>query len=117
MKKHTCSVALAMVLLYSPMADASSSQRTDQMLWDCTGKENGDLGRLACGNFIDGMVAMHSLSAGMGGASFFCSPDSGISIDQAMRIFISWAEQNPKELHKSARVSVLLSLIDAFPCK
>ena len=98
-------------------AEAASAERTDQLLWECTGKEMEEIGQLSCGRFIDGMMDMSSLFVGAGAKPFFCPPPQGISVDQAMRIFIAWANRHPKELHETARTSVLIALRDAFPCK
>lgn len=98
---------------------AASSQRTDQLLWECLGQEpsgKGPLGRIACGRYIDGIMDMHSIAVGMNMRPFYCIPSSGISIDQAMRLFIDWAKKHPKELDKTARASVVIALKDAFPC-
>lgn len=98
-------------------AEAASAERTDQLLSKCTGMVMGEVGRLSCGRYIDGMMDMHSLFVGAGSKPFFCVPSQGISIDQAMRIFIAWAYQHPKNLHKTPRSSVLIALRDAFPCQ
>jgi hypothetical protein len=116
MKKLISAAVLATGLLVSPYAEAASAQRTDELLWQCTGQDGGNLGKLACGKFLDGMMDMHSIFVGMDMGGFYCLPASGISADQAIRIFISWADNNPKELHKSARLSAVVSLREAFPC-
>ncbi len=116
MRKLFSAAVLATGLLVSPGVEAASAQRTDQFLWQCTGQDGGDLGKLACGKFLDGMMDMHSIFVGMDMGGFYCLPASGISADQAIRIFISWADNNPKELHKSARLSAVVSLREAFPC-
>ena len=53
---------------------------------------------------------------GAGRSQIFCPPPGGISLDQAMRIFLKWANDHPEQLHESARISVMLSLAQAFPC-
>jgi hypothetical protein len=109
---------LAALLISVPLsANAASSQRTDQLMWECTGKTAGEVGMMACAKFIDGMMDMHSLMIARSGSPMFCLPKTGISIDQAMRIFVAWANNHPKELHNTARVSVAISLHDAFPCQ
>jgi len=110
------------LLLMTPVGapQAASSQRTDQLLWECEGKTPegmGMLGTLSCGKYLDGILDMHALLVSAGMPSLFCIPKTGISIDQALRIFVKWAKNNPEELHKGARVSVVLALQSAFPCK
>jgi hypothetical protein len=96
---------------------AAASDRTDQLLWQCTGQEMEDFGRFICAKYIDGILDMHAISVSMGGPALFCHPKTGFSVDQAMRIFVAWANQNPSELHKTARISVVVSMAQAFPCK
>ena len=120
--KQIILIAIALMLVLSAdRATASSSQRTDQLLWECTGltpKDTPMLGKLSCIKYIDGIMDMHSMSVGFRKMSpFFCAPKTGISLDQAMRIFIKWANENPSQLHQSARTSVLISLTKTFPCK
>ncbi len=121
MKKIILIAIAVMLVLSADRATASSSQRTDQLLWECTGltpKNMPEIGKLSCAKYIDGIMDMHSLAMGFRKMPpMFCSPKTGISIDQAMRIFIKWANENPSQLHQSARTSVAISLIKAFPCK
>ena len=110
-------------LLLTPTNDglnAASSQRTDQLLWECEGKtpEGAELlGPLMCGKYLDGILDMHAIGVAVGMPAFFCLPKTGISMDQALRIFVKWANENPAELHKTARGSVVLALRSAFPCR
>ena len=46
----------------------------------------------------------------------FCLPTTGIETDQFGRIAVKWMEDHPAQLHLSARIMILLSLQDAFPC-
>jgi hypothetical protein len=49
--------------------------------------------------------------------SQFCLPADGISTDQAIKVFLKWARDHPEELHKRARLSLLIALKEAFPCQ
>ena len=108
--------ALAPVLGY-----ASSAERTDQLLWECEGKQPSEMpeaGLLSCSRYIDGILDMQAVMMGLGGAfPLFCLPKSGLSVDQAMKIFIKWANEHPDERHKAARISVVVALNAAFPCR
>jgi hypothetical protein len=112
----TCSCGLA-----SAVAFASSTERTDQLLWECEGKQPREMpeaGLISCSRYIDGILDMQAVMMGLGGASpLFCLPKSGVSVDEAMKIFIKWANEHPEELHKTARVSVVVALNAAFPCR
>ena len=46
-----------------------------------------------------------------------CLPDKGTSNEQLVRIVTKWLKDNPQDLHQSGRMSVLIALGNAFPCK
>ena len=69
-----------------------------------------------CIGYIDGIVDSNAMMQGFLGVQLFCPSPGGISLDQAMRIFLKWANDHPEQLHESARISVMLSLAQAFPC-
>lgn len=97
----------------------ATDKRTDQLYWQCSGKEKvPELGMLSCASYLDGILDMHSMMVGFSKAKpLFCAPETGISIDQAMRVFNQWVEKNPKEMHNGGRGSVVIALRGAFPCK
>ena len=45
-----------------------------------------------------------------------CSPENG-TLTQLVRIFVLYAQQNPKELNESAETVALRALQKAYPCK
>jgi hypothetical protein len=107
--------------LESAIAFSLSAERTDQLLWECQGKQPSEMpeaGLLSCSRYIDGILDMQAVMIGLGGSfPLFCLPSPGVSVDEAMRIFIKWADQHPGELQKPARVSVVVALNAAFPCR
>lgn len=46
-----------------------------------------------------------------------CLPERGASNEQLARIVTKWFRDHPNDLHESARMSVMLALQTAFPCK
>lgn len=46
-----------------------------------------------------------------------CLPEQGASNEQLARVVTKWLRDHPNDLHESARMSVMLSLQTAFPCK
>ena len=101
--------------------DAGSKMRTEQLLWACenldpdTPEQMFELYR--CIGYIDGMLEFHALiQVVKPRVTLFCLPPAGISIDQARRVFVKWAQEHPSQLHETARVSVVLALVEAFPC-
>ena len=107
-------VATILTIASSP---AIANQRTDQLYWKCTGREDV-AGFALCVGYMDGTLDMHSLMVGLVGARpMICLPAGGISIDQAMRVFTAWVERNPDQMHLGARGTVALALAKAFPCR
>ena len=45
-----------------------------------------------------------------------CLPPTGISVNEAVKVFQKWASDHPQWLHEDAGVHVVLSLMQAFPC-
>jgi Rap1a immunity proteins len=93
---------------------AASAERTDQLLWTCEGevpiKDVPWVGELSCARYIDGILDMQALMVGMGSSPLFCLPPSGVSVDQATKIFIKWTNEHPEQLHETARGSVVVAL-------
>jgi len=75
-------------------------------------------GQALCAFYLRGMMDLHSLLTGYTRQKFkfFCLPKAEISGEQAIKIFLRWAEKYPEKLHTSARVSAMLSPSEAFPC-
>ena len=46
-----------------------------------------------------------------------CLPEQGASNEQLARVVTKWLRDNPNDLHESTRLSVMLALQAAFPCK
>lgn len=102
-------------------ATSSAYEKAEELLWACNGKEEQSstaiLEKVHCYGYITGMLDGMQMVFGVNPESkFFCPPTSGISSDQQVRIVTKWLEDNPKELHTSARISVVIALAKAFPC-
>jgi hypothetical protein len=48
--------------------------------------------------------------------TYFCLPAKGMNTEQVARIVIKYLKDYPKENHQNARVCLIISLRDAFPC-
>ena len=46
-----------------------------------------------------------------------CPPVNGIENEQMKLIVAKWFRDNPGELNNAARVSVVIALAQAFPCR
>jgi len=65
------------------------------------------------GGFLDGLAVM----SWKGGATKVCLPTDGITNGQAARIVVKYLRANPETLHQSGRISLLVSIAEAFKCK
>ncbi len=71
-----------------------------------------------CIGYVSGFLDAHSLATTQSGADkAICTPQRGISNDQAIRIFVKYLRENPKVLHESGRMSLFVALAKAFPCE
>ena len=70
-----------------------------------------------CIGYIDGIVDSNAMMQGFLGVQLFCSA-AGRHLARSgdARIFLKWANDHPEQLHESVRISVMLSLAQAFPC-
>ena len=109
---------IALVLVLAWPASAVIINRTDQLMWACDGT-NGLDGVVYCVGYLAGFNDLNALVPALtrDRRRAFCPPTSGVSGDQLRLVFIDWAKRHPKELHTSARSSVVLALQDAFPCE
>jgi hypothetical protein len=63
--------------------------------------------------FLDGLALVNTMNQTLN----ICLPNAGITNDQAVRIVVKYLRDNPAELHKTARSSLLVSFALAFPCE
>jgi hypothetical protein len=116
-------VGVAAIAVSLSTAKADSDTRAEQLAWECQGQEpaeHPELGPLMCTEYVLGMLDMYAMMADprVGNAKpLACLPDSGISGDQGIKIFLKWANDHPEQLHNSARMSFLVALRWAFPCQ
>lgn len=69
-----------------------------------------------CLGYIDGVLDTLVLSKGFWSASdVICVPE-GVTSDQAVRVFVKYADEHPEKLHLNAPDIILDSLEKAFPC-
>ena len=101
----------AQELLWACKADPSTASDMESMV-------KANLDKSHCFGYITGMLDGVQLVFGIKPESkFFCPPVGGMSTDQQVRIVIKHLEDNPQELHSSARMQALLALAKAFPCE
>ena len=103
------------------VSDASADDSTLFLLKQCEGQEPpGDPtgGVLACANYFDGLLSMHQMMVGGGkGTPVFCLPSDGLTLEEVVRVFIKFADDNPTALHEPKNVGALVALEQAYPCQ
>jgi hypothetical protein len=71
-----------------------------------------------CLGYLEGVIDTNQLMSRLKGGppAFFCDPPNGIQTEQAMLVVLKYLLDNPRQLHKSARINVVAALRGAFPC-
>jgi hypothetical protein len=124
MKIKGCIVLFFVIVLFSQSAHAEKTGI--DLLRGCTNMiklvENNQVSVedatdvFTWNGYISGFLESNQITNTGKKMTSFCLPDKGITIEQAARIVIRYLKDNPKDLHQSARLCLLLSLQDAFPC-
>lgn len=79
--------------------------------------QEDELGALYCGSYIGGFLDAMSLASTLSkGNKIVCTPERGITNDQAARIFVKHLRESPETLHQTGRMSLYVALVKAFPC-
>jgi len=71
----------------------------------------------ACLEYLSGFTDGYVLATDQKLRHRFCPPPEGLKAEQQARIVAKWLRDNPEQLNGSARISVLVALARAFPCK
>ena len=116
--QHWRVIFAAIIIVVFLALPANAAMRTDELMWKCDGRDTPpELGMAYCVGYLGGVNDLNAIVHGMMKTGFFCVPGSGVSNDQLRLVFLKWAREHPEQLHKGARSSVLISLMQAFPCK
>jgi hypothetical protein len=119
--------ALVLALLFNALCLNHSSyaaelRRAEELVWGCSGQTtNPALANMeiaSCVGYVGGWLDSLALLQGGGAlkAPIVCLPPNGISNEQAIRIFVKWVNDHPRDMSEPARLVFLLSIRDAFPC-
>ena len=78
--------------------------------------EEGQLA-LFCASYVSGFLDGMSLSTSSTKSNkIVCTPERGITNDQAARILVKYLRSNPEILHQSGRMTFYVALAKSFPC-
>jgi len=80
--------------------------------------ESEGMDALLCIAYLGGFTDAITLSAQLTGPREprICLPKSGVPTEQLARIMVKWLREHPENLHKSARIELMISLTNTFPC-
>lgn len=110
-----CTFTCVLLLVFAFSSSVYAEETGEQMLALCTGDKTE---RAVCVLYIDGFIdGMLMQAMKMEQSPAACLPEEGVSKEQLRRIFVKFIEDHPKMLNYPKRVLLLLTLIDAYPCK
>jgi hypothetical protein len=121
-------IALSLVLVCTSFASAQDAAgKVEDLVRKCTDEPSvggTDLEKIKtvmdfgfCTGFFAGILDTNSFIGALLGRPLFCIPQDGISIDQAIKIFLKSAQDHPESLHHNARTQAPVVFLLAFPCK
>ncbi len=127
--------ALAVVLLASPAlaqdAPAPSGQQAADLVRACQSQGRhytyavekqwdtelfGQIDFVECTSYLAGMADMNAVAKRVYGRGVFCFPRAGVSSEQQVRAFLTWAKRYPHLLDESRRSSAVSAFVEAWPC-
>lgn len=110
---------LSILVAVTPFQAAATPIRADQLLWGCEGRGSKDeavLNFLSCIKYISGVIDGFQVMARVSDTKIICMPKTGISNDQAVKLFVKWINERPEQMHQTARTELLVMLRTTFPC-
>jgi len=118
MKRIFISVLAGLLCLQAPMALGQETEHTtNQMLSFCDGtSEFGIEGEAYCTGYVNAILDMGIIWELLGTDPFFCSPEIGISANEALVAVESFARRNPEQYEELFLLSLLLALSEKYPC-
>ena len=113
---------LLIALLLSVSQNSIAFGKAEELLWACNAGSKDDpvgyMHKAKCFGYISGVLdGMQMVFSIKPESRFVCPPASGMSLDQQVRIVLKHLEDNPNELHESARSTVLVAFQRAFTCE
>lgn len=100
---------------FTTTANALGGQRVQDMIQQC---QKDDPAYLYCVGMGSGVSLMMMLNSKTVGAYRFCRENRSrvLSNGQIIRIFLNWADRNPKNWDAPGPIGFALALEEAYPC-
>lgn len=120
MKKYLITLASGCLLLTQsvPALAQGAYETTSEMLAYCDGSsELGIDGEVFCTGYISGLLDTHRLMQDLTGMPFYCLPQAGITVNEALVIIESYARRNPGEYDQGFMSTAFLAFADKYPCQ
>ena len=104
------------VFLFAPSVQADDS--STEFIGQCRNGLNHTDPKTMFGDFMfcAGYVAGAMNGVAMMGSPPFCVKDA-LTVEQIMRIYLNWADQNPEQWQMPPAATVLRAFVVTFPCK
>jgi hypothetical protein len=119
------SAAAVLLVLAGWAGAAERTGRTGsglELLRDCEGR-GGDnqvqnaMMQLHCYGYLNGFTDGVRLGSSTSQAAGLCLPADGVAVEQVVLILTKWLRDHPETLHETARMSLFISLLQAFRCR
>lgn len=115
-------IVLGFILLTSPTLaqddPAPRPFRTLDLLMTCRPHSEFEKHLLQCAAYLHGIMDANIMMSMIEGyRPVFCVPKGGIGGLQAMKIFVTWADSHPEQLHLHRRLGTIRAFLAAFPCE
>lgn len=112
---------VAVVLLVAPLSALAVGTKSGlDFLQECEGRDpqRREVGRVTCVAYLDGFLDSYTLVTDQLPPRWprYCLPAEGVRLEQILLIVTKWLRDNPSKLHQSARSSIYIALVTAFPC-
>jgi hypothetical protein len=128
-------LALALALIAIPVlaqdAPAPPGQQAADLVRACQGQGRhyadavekqwdtelfGQIDVVECTSYLAGIADMNAVAKRVYGRGVFCFPKTGVSADQQVRAFLTWAKRYPHLLDESRRSGAVSAFVEAWPC-
>ena len=76
----------------------------------------GRIDFVECTSYLAGIADMNAVAKRVYGRGVFCFPKTGVSSEQQVRAFLTWAKRYPHLLDESRRSGTVSAFVEQWPC-